>query len=200
MTAGLSTTARELTPDEVSIFYADPERLAESARDLCDQWASGALPTIDTGELMDQWTRYLHRDHSVLELEEWARRLSWFRFCRAVGGHANDGDQLLVALRYVDPNDLDGLWISLGGSRPSSNIIDIRGIRVGVLQLRDRVLLSLSGADGDPFQVTLKDVQNAEVVEQSLSVARPRVVDPPVDDHHCVAPKFYPELWISPRD
>ncbi len=45
------------------------------------------------------WERWLYETHCRAELGEWADRLRYFRFCRAVGGHANDGDALRVALR-----------------------------------------------------------------------------------------------------
>ncbi|GAA3588544.1 hypothetical protein GCM10022419_083600 [Nonomuraea rosea] len=45
------------------------------------------------------WTDYLHERHPPARLSAWARELAYFRFCRAYGGHANDGDHLLVSLR-----------------------------------------------------------------------------------------------------
>ena len=143
---------------------------------------------------MDSWTRYLHRDHAADELRDWARRLEWFRFCRAIGGHANDGDQLLVALRCTDPSTI---WTALGGARTGSGAVEIRGVSVGVIQLGDRLLLSLSGASGDPFRVTEADVRRAEALEQSMDALQSLVIEPPIDERHCVAPKFYPELWSS---
>lgn len=143
---------------------------------------------------MDSWTRYLHRDQSADELRGWARRLKRFRFCRAIGGHANDGDQLVVALRCADPSTI---WTALGGTRSGSGAVEIGGVSVGVIQLGDRILLSLSGASGDPFRVTEADVRRAELIEQSLGALQSLIIDPPIDDHHCLAPKFYPELWSS---
>ncbi|OCC06044.1 hypothetical protein BA190_04795 [Labrys sp. WJW] len=46
----------------------------------------------------DRWNRYLFERHDRQEIAQWARRLRYFRFCRAVGGHANDGDELLLAI------------------------------------------------------------------------------------------------------
>lgn len=43
-TVGLSMASKELTPQEIAAFHEDPEQLAESARELCEQWAAGALP------------------------------------------------------------------------------------------------------------------------------------------------------------
>ena len=45
-TAGLSLASKELTLQEIAAFQEDPELLAEAARELCDQWASGTL--LDT--------------------------------------------------------------------------------------------------------------------------------------------------------
>jgi hypothetical protein len=57
-----------------------------------------------------RWRGYLHEAHSEQTLRRWARRLSIFRFCRAYGGHANDGDQLLAVFRYASiPQLLDVL-------------------------------------------------------------------------------------------
>lgn len=60
------------------------------------------------------WRRYLFERNSPDQLAGWTRRLRWFRFCRAQGGHANDGDQLLVSLRYADEDDLFDLCRVLG--------------------------------------------------------------------------------------
>lgn len=45
------------------------------------------------------WERWLYERHSRAELATWAPSLRYFRYCRAYGGHANDGDELKVALR-----------------------------------------------------------------------------------------------------
>lgn len=67
------------------------------------------------------------------------------------------------------------------------------------IHVGNRLMLSLSGADGDPFQVTAKDVANAEAIERALDVAGLSAIDPPTDDPRCVAPKYYPEFWNSRR-
>ncbi|GAB4975341.1 hypothetical protein MAHJHV61_39880 [Mycobacterium avium subsp. hominissuis] len=61
-----------------------------------------------------RWERWLYETHRPAELHAWARRLRYFRFCRAVGGHANDGDRLLVALRAETEPSLRGLVACLG--------------------------------------------------------------------------------------
>jgi hypothetical protein len=53
-----------------------------------------------------RWTDYLYERHPPARLHAWARELAYFRFCRAYGGHANDGDQLLAGLRVETQDDL----------------------------------------------------------------------------------------------
>jgi len=62
----------------------------------------------------ERWERYFFADHTRAELAEWVQRLSFFRFCRAHGGHANDCDQLLTALRVESPTDLVDIYSALG--------------------------------------------------------------------------------------
>lgn len=61
-----------------------------------------------------RWERYLFSSHSQTELVSWARSLEFFRFCRAYGGHANDGDRLLVAVRIESELDLVAVFDQLG--------------------------------------------------------------------------------------
>ena len=63
---------------------------------------------------MDRKTPYLFRQHSEGELREWARRLKFFRYCRASGGHANDGDSLEVAFSYDSDQDIKSFFDYLG--------------------------------------------------------------------------------------
>lgn len=63
---------------------------------------------------MDHWRRYLFEEHSEAELREWATRLRLFRYFRAYGGHANDGDSLDMAIRYDGEAELVRLLARLG--------------------------------------------------------------------------------------
>jgi hypothetical protein len=78
-----------------------------------------------------RWEAWLYERHSRAELREWATRLRWFRYCRAIGGHAN------------------------------------------------RTVASAIAIEAMPAMPTLQ------------------VIDPPLDDEHCVCPKYYPELWAG---
>lgn len=144
---------------------------------------------------MDRWHDYLFRRHSEEELTTWARRLNLFRFCRAFGGHANDGDRLLLALVYHGQEDQEKLWRELGIPAPSLDVVKIADVSVFVGRSADRVFLSIAGADGDPFEVTAADVERAALLESKLGIISGRRVDPPLDDRHCIAPKYYPSFW-----
>ena len=60
------------------------------------------------------WERYLFEDHTRKQLSGWARRLNYFRFARAYGGHNGDGDQLIVVLRVDSEAALLSTCAALG--------------------------------------------------------------------------------------
>ncbi|MFD1930080.1 hypothetical protein ACFSKW_01175 [Nonomuraea mangrovi] len=62
----------------------------------------------------DRWLEYLHGRHSPAVLRAWATSLAYFRFCRAGGGHAGDGDRLLLSLRTGTESDLLAVMSALG--------------------------------------------------------------------------------------
>lgn len=54
----------------------------------------------------DPLKEYLFQEHSEEFLSSWVRQLQYFRFFRAIGGHANDFDKIDLALRYNGQEDL----------------------------------------------------------------------------------------------
>ncbi|MEU7893312.1 hypothetical protein AB0B45_10630 [Nonomuraea sp. NPDC049152] len=79
----------------------------------------------------DRWLEYLHGRHSPAELRAWATSLAYFRFCRAYGGHANDGDRLLVSLRTETEADLLAVMSALGLAAvrlPADNPRPVEGV------------------------------------------------------------------------
>ena len=56
----------------------------------------------------------MYQDHSEAELRRWATLLRHFRFCRAIGGHANDGDSLEVALSCGSEAELLEICTQIG--------------------------------------------------------------------------------------
>jgi hypothetical protein len=63
---------------------------------------------------MDSWEQYFFERHDPAELKVWARRLRLFRYFRAFGGHANDGDSLDCAFRYRSTADLERFFSTIG--------------------------------------------------------------------------------------
>ena len=60
------------------------------------------------------WFEYFFERHSKDELKKWAKELSFFRYFRAYGGHANDGDSLDLAIKYRDENELIDIFGLMG--------------------------------------------------------------------------------------
>lgn len=49
----------------------------------------------------------MFRQHTKETVADWARRLRYFYFIRALGGHANDGDAFQAGILFDDRNDLE---------------------------------------------------------------------------------------------
>jgi len=168
----------------------------------------------------------MFRQHSNAELRGWARRLNLFRYCRAFGGHANDGDSLEVGFSYDSAQDIKNFFDFLGielvqhttkPPQPETGVpypgnvfasfprlikdtrwieqpghCQIRGISVFAWCEKGKIRLSVSG---DGYEVTSEHVANAELLEKVLVNAPLKLLDSPIDDKHCVCPKYYPELF-----
>jgi hypothetical protein len=174
---------------------------------------------------MDRWNQYLFESHPESTLRDWAKRLHLFRFFRAYGGHANDGDSLDVAYKYssegelrrflghlgIDPVIYDEMplqpkpGVSYSGEEfarfPSlvaaTEWIEqpghcrIAGQPAFVWCERDTIKISL----GEQYRITESHVTAAEEIEKLLSSAPLELVDPPVDNAHCICPKYYPAYF-----
>lgn len=174
---------------------------------------------------MDRWKQYLHESHPEETLRDWAQRLFLFRFFRAFGGHANDGDALTVAYSYRDAGQLEealtGLGIELhrykekppqaqiGVSYRGDDFLKFPSIIPGTTWIAQPGQCVIAGvkvfiwceADrvrisvGDRYDVTEADVRNAEVVERALKSIPLERVDPPLDSNHYICPTYYPEYF-----
>lgn len=69
---------------------------------------------MDLASAERMWYEYFFERHSKDELKEWAKELSLFRYFRAYGGHANDGDSLDLAIKYKNVNELIYIFGLLG--------------------------------------------------------------------------------------
>lgn len=160
-----------------------------------------------------RWSDYLHERHSPDQLRAWARRLAYFRFCRAYGGHSNDGDHLLVSLRVESLAALLRIMSVLDVpvkrlQQPSPGAfamprfpelaqpghVRIAGHPAHVWSYAERLTISVADTD-DLYSVTESAVAAAASIEVLLAPIAGLVVDPPQDDRNCVCPRYYPELW-----
>ncbi|TWF76242.1 hypothetical protein FHX44_112131 [Pseudonocardia hierapolitana] len=135
---------------------------------------------------------YLYRRHSPRQLRDWVTRLRWFRFCSAFGAHNNDGDDLRLALRAETEHELAAVLAALGITELGH--VRIAGENAYVWSRLGRLELRLSDPD-QPYEVTARTVESAIRIEAALGTLTSSVIDPPLDDPHCVCPKYHPHLW-----
>ena len=174
---------------------------------------------------MSPWQKYLFESHTESKLQAWARRLQMFRFCRAYGGHAADGDSLEVAFPFETTNDLERFFDFLGvplvhfavqPPQPEPGLAyrsDVYGQfkslipstqwlqQPGHCMVHEQKVFAwcdpgmISISIGLDYVVTETDVCSAEVVEKVLANAPLRHKDPPRDNEHCICPKYYPDYF-----
>jgi hypothetical protein len=166
-----------------------------------------------------KWWNWFFRSHSQAELKEWTARMRFFRFHRAVGGLANDGDTLRCAVRVETEAELISVASSLGitlRELPPDEPQPVLGKQYESAEMRrfrsrmepfprfqqlgrvrlasvncfaqvwdSRLEIQISGAAGNPYEVTEEDVANAVRVEQLLIPFSQKVIQPSMDDDHC---------------
>lgn len=176
---------------------------------------------------MDRWAQYLFEQHSEAELRSWAQRLKFFRFFRAFGGHANDGDSLDAAFAYETTSQLESclkdlgveivkfdsqppqpeLWVSYRGDEFSRFPSLVSGTtwmqQPGRCKIMDVDAFVWCGADrikisvSEGYAVTEKNVMDAEKIETALARLALERIDPPRDTKNCICPKYYPDYFNS---
>ncbi|TJZ68367.1 hypothetical protein [Chitiniphilus eburneus] len=174
---------------------------------------------------MDRWRQYLFENHPEAQLQAWARRLQMFRFCRAYGGHANDGDSLKVVFPYRGAEDLVRFCAELGVElvqyheqppQPQSGVpypgdeyARFPSLVPGTQWFRQPGHCQIAGQPvfvwcdrdairisiGSDYIVTEEDVLSALRVEKALAQAPLQHRDPPADNEHCICPKYYPAYF-----
>ncbi|MCZ8064234.1 hypothetical protein [Silanimonas sp.] len=173
---------------------------------------------------MDNWSRWLFQEHPEHRLRQWARRLKLFRFVRAAGGHANDGDELVLSYRYGSVDELQSRLALLGVllktyelappqpevGKPysSAEFASFPSLIFGTLVEQPK-WQRINGENiyiwchegvvkfsiSDRYEVNEGSVLAAERVEQALPALALECIDPPVDRPHCICPKFYPQYF-----
>jgi hypothetical protein len=139
-----------------------------------------------------RWNAFLYRRHSPREVRDWVTRLRWFRLCRAFGAHNNDGDALRLALRAETEQQLAAVLGTLGIT--GLGHVRISGEPASVWTSPGRLEIRVADPD-EPYEVTPRAVDSAITIEAALGTLTSSVIDPPVDDPHCICPKYHPHLW-----
>ncbi len=155
--------------------------------------------------------------YNDITIRDWATRLHLFRYCIRQGGHANDGDVLLVAYRYDSVEKLKEFFCFLKIplhhlDKPPTGRVDepdaipgtkwiqqpghskIIGFDVFIWCYADTIEINLANPV-KPYEVEESDVCNAEEIEKVLMNAPLEAVDPPLDYARCVCPKWHPEYF-----
>lgn len=155
------------------------------------------------------WERYFFERHSLDTLLEWSKRLKYFRYCRAYGGHVGDGDSLLIAIRIQSEQELHEVFeqldipIVLASDSSTSTTANwkypqiehpkhvmIAGVKAFIWMYPDNMKLSITNLE-HPVEVTATSVVAAEQLELFLAPLAYRMIDPPQDDRYC----FRAEDW-----
>lgn len=147
---------------------------------------------------------YMFRYHSKETLQNWASKLKYFRFVRAYGGHANDGDTLLLKIQFDnDKKRLEFVKYLMGEKNPSklTDIVECGGGHINIKN-NDRIFIWFEPEHTISLHISNK--QNAyevaeEDVERGVEFERTflkdfkdlKVIDPPQDNNYCFCNKFY---------
>ncbi|MBX7135251.1 MAG: hypothetical protein K1X67_21490 [Fimbriimonadaceae bacterium] len=174
---------------------------------------------------MDRWEQYLFETHSEETLRSWARRLQFFRFIRAHGGHANDGDSLEVAFRYHTLRELERMLAMLdvllerykacppqpepGVSYPMEDFERFPSLIPGTNWVRQPGHTVVGGHSVfiwcerdrvtmslfEGYEVTEANVVAAEAIEKMLANVTLERIDPPRDSRNTICPKYFPDYF-----
>lgn len=162
--------------------------------------------------------------YDVAVLRDWVRRMRKFRLCHALGGHANDADSLQVRF-HCDESEVITFCAKLGivlqhfNTQPpqpeigKSYTMDemarfpslIRNTRwvaqPGHCQIGGQKAFlwceskSITMTLGTDYVIHEDDVRRAEMIEPLLECFESQRIDPPIDNWHCICPKYHPAYF-----
>lgn len=172
----------------------------------------------------DRWYDYLYRGYGREKLFDWAVRLKMFRFCKAYGGHANDGDSLQLTYKFDSWDDLKSFClrheiplIEFKDKPPQpvpnqsylyeeyakfpSLIRETQWVKQpGHCVMHGRKVYIWCGLNvlnisiSNRYVVDEENVADAEFLEERLRQDPILPSDTPVDSVHCLCPKYYPSI------
>ena len=162
------------------------------------------------------WDEHIFQEHPKQFLIDWARRLKYFRFVKADGGHGSSPDKILLSLKYNGQDDLIKLFENLGINyqqykkrpiKPELSLIPktewieqpkhqvFNNINLFVWGYEENIEFSITGSSENKWKITVAEFENAESLETLFENYVQRLIDPPQDTKHCLCPKHYPQYW-----
>jgi hypothetical protein len=109
---------------------------------------------------------YLFRRHSPETVRRWVNALRYGYYVRAAGGHANDGDEFWINLKYTDDRDLDDIATRLHLAK-KEGITTIDGTPVYAALFQGYLQLFFSGTEA-PYEVSETDFENCMKAEATI--------------------------------
>lgn len=168
----------------------------------------------------NSFTLYMFSSINSNTLEYAVNRLQYFRYIRAHGGHANDGDSIAMTIEINQPKEFLMFLSQIGAESISYKKLDeskfhsidtrlalkclglldiINAYEVGKiwmsLKIDDKRMISLEMASG--YEVTREILTIASRIEELARELNALLVDPPKykDNKRCVCPKYYNEIF-----
>jgi len=171
------------------------------------------------------WEEWFFGEHSKHQMIEWIKIIKKFRYVRAIGGHANDCDELLLGIVFNNTSEMLltlekwGVILKKHHEKPPQPLIGIRysgkeymsfpSIIKGTFWVEEpghctifgqNVIISC-GEKGMYITANLKqeitdsDIKKAQIIEQHLSHFDLEYRDPPRDNKYCLCPKYHLEIF-----
>lgn len=128
-------------------------------------------------------------------LINWIANLKYFHFIRAIGGHANDGDAFVCELKFNSEDEVFSILKKIGVENFGYNLIENKQCYISIKNTK--VEFSISGANGNPYEVSQKDYEYCKKIESLFNRYNLHVyLNLDIENQvNCISKKNYPELF-----
>ncbi len=167
--------------------------------------------------IKSQEKAYMFERLSPEKLVKWTKKLKYFRFFRAVGGHANDCDRLVIKIPLQQGLSQSNLFRKLGFDIPAAAEKELDRIRDQYLHTHlsqkacrsslfgpgfhyhgfDGALFIEKWGSGGPLDVTDEDVAVAAAFETAIDGQGLKFSMPPSKLFNCFCEEHYPEYFVA---
>jgi hypothetical protein len=123
-------------------------------------------------------------------IEKWARGLQIFRFVGMVGGHANDDNEVVAALKKPNEGEFSQLqygWTKLFGEDVFVHVYD------------DQITITAGTTKANPWFAGEETFEKVRILDRKLQNLNLDFIEPPSRSTRCVSPKIFPEIWSEPE-